>query len=46
MAKIKINEALRHIDTEQVEDINISNSPLENIIMEIYKSEGRAQAAL
>ena len=45
-AKIKINEALRYIDTEQVEDINISNIPLENIIMEIYKSEGRAQAAL
>lgn len=45
-AKMKINEALRYIDTEQVEDINISNVSLENIIMEIYKSEGRTQAAL
>lgn len=36
---IKINDALRHIDAEHVEDINISNVPLENIIMEIYKSE-------
>ncbi len=38
---IKINDALRSIDAEHVEDINISNIPLENIIMEIYKSEGR-----
>lgn len=38
-AKMKINDALRHIDAEHVEDINISNVPLENIIMEIYKSE-------
>lgn len=39
---MKINDALRSIDAEHVEDINISNIPLENIIMEIYKSEGRA----
>ena len=38
---IKINDALRSIDAEHVEDINISNIPLENIIMEIYRSEGR-----
>lgn len=39
---VKINDALRSIDAEHVEDINISNIPLENIIMEIYRSEGRA----
>ncbi|MDE5825031.1 MAG: ATP-binding cassette domain-containing protein [Lachnospiraceae bacterium] len=39
---MKINDALRSIDAEHVEDINISNTPLENIIMEIYRSEGRA----
>ena len=38
---IKINDALRSIDAEHVEDINISNIPLENIIMEIYRSEGK-----
>ncbi|MCM1183468.1 MAG: ATP-binding cassette domain-containing protein [Roseburia sp.] len=43
---LKINDALRHIDAEHVEDINISNVPLETIIMEIYKSEGREPAAL
>lgn len=43
---IKINDALHHIDAEHVEDINISNIPLENIIMEIYKSEGRELAVL
>ena len=36
---IKINDALRNIDTDHVEDINISNVPLENIIMEIYRLE-------
>ncbi len=36
---IKINDALRQIDAEHVEDINISNIPLENIIMDIYKAE-------
>lgn len=41
-AVIKIADALHSIDTEHVEDINISNIPLENIIMEIYKTEGRA----
>ena len=39
---MKINDALRSIDAEHVEDINISNIPLENIIMAIYRSEGRA----
>ncbi|MDE6621503.1 MAG: ATP-binding cassette domain-containing protein [Lachnospiraceae bacterium] len=39
---MKINDALRSVDAEHVEDINISNIPLENIIMEIYQSEGRA----
>ncbi len=38
---MKINDALRSIDAEHVEDINISNIPLENIIMEIYRSEGK-----
>lgn len=38
---MKINDALRSIDAEHVEDINISNIPLENIIMEIYRLEGR-----
>lgn len=43
---IKINDALRQIDAEHVEDINISNIPLENIIMEIYKMEAeRCQKA-
>ncbi len=41
---MKINDALRSIDAEHVEDINISNIPLENIIMEIYRSEGRERA--
>lgn len=40
-AVIKINDALRRIDAENVEDINISNIPLENIITDIYKSEGK-----
>jgi len=34
---LKINEALHCIDAEHVEDINIANTPLENIIMDIYK---------
>ena len=38
---MKINDALRSIDAELVEDINISNIPLENIIMEIYQAKGR-----
>ena len=36
---LKINDALRHIDTESVVDINISNVPLETIIMEIYQKK-------
>jgi len=39
---MKVGDALRSIDAEHVEDINISNIPLENIIMEIYRLEGRA----
>lgn len=43
-AVMKINDALRNIDVEHMEDINISNIPLENIIMEIYRSEGRTDS--
>ena len=35
---VRINDALRLINAEYVEDITISNVPLENIITEIYKS--------
>lgn len=35
---IRINDALRLINAEHVEDITISNVPLENIITEIYKT--------
>lgn len=35
-AVIRINDVLRRIDADHVEDINISNIPLENIIREIY----------
>lgn len=42
--KIRINDALKQIGVESAEDITISNIPLENIIMEIYKSEGKAVA--
>lgn len=34
----RINDALRLINAEHVEDITISNVPLENIITEIYKT--------
>ena len=37
--KMPISDALRLIGGENVEDINISNIPLENIITEIYKAE-------
>lgn len=40
-AAIEIGAALRRINAADVEDINISNVPLENIIMEIYKAEGK-----
>lgn len=47
--KLHINDALRLIDAENLEDINISNIPLENIITEIYKTkeekEGREAAS-
>ncbi len=39
--KLRINDALHMIDPENLEDINISNVPLESIITEIYKAEGR-----
>lgn len=32
-----VNELLRRLDTESLQDINISNIPLENIITQIYK---------
>jgi ABC-2 type transport system ATP-binding protein len=35
-----INEVLRQLDTESLQDINISNIPLENIITQIYKEGG------
>ena len=41
-AILKINDVLRGINAEHIQDINISNIPLENIIMEIYRTEGRA----
>ncbi len=41
---MKINDALRSIDAEYVEDINISNIPLEDIIMEIYRSKERTES--
>lgn len=44
-AAIEIGDALRRINAEAVEDINISNVPLENIIMEIYKAEGKDAAS-
>ena len=43
---LKINDALRSIDAENIQDINISNIPLENIITEIYRSEGKDRIAL
>ncbi len=39
--KLRINDALHIMDAENLEDINISNVPLESIITEIYKAEGR-----
>ncbi len=44
--KLRINDALRLIDAEHLEDINISSIPLENIITQIYQAEGRAQEAV
>lgn len=43
---LKINDALRCIDADNMEDINISNIPLEDIITQIYKAEGRKEAVL
>lgn len=42
--KTGISNALHLMDTDNVEDINISNIPLENIITEIYKTENRMDA--
>lgn len=44
--KLRINDALRLIDAEHLEDINISSIPLENIITQIYQAEGRTQEAV
>ncbi len=38
-SKMEIGEVLRLIDADWVEDINISNIPLEDIITQIYRSE-------
>ena len=40
---VEIGDALRQINVENMEDINISNVPLENIIMEIYRAKDRQQ---
>lgn len=42
---MQIGDALRLINGENVEDINISNIPLEKIITEIYKAEGKVKEA-
>lgn len=42
---LKIHDALGSIDAENIEDINISNIPLENIITEIYRLEGKEENA-
>lgn len=44
--RMRINDALRLIDAQNLEDINISNIPLENIISQIYRTEGRAREAV
>lgn len=44
--KLRINDALHMIDAENLEDINISNIPLETIITDIYKAEGREEKAV
>lgn len=44
--RLPINEALHLIDAENLEDINISNIPLETIITDIYKAEGREEKAV
>ena len=44
--KLRINDALRLLDAEHLEDINISGTPLENIITRIYQAEGRTQEAV
>ncbi len=41
---LKINEALHFVDADNMEDINISNIPLEEIITQIYKAEGRKES--
>ena len=37
--KRKINDVFSLLDTDKIVDINISNTPLENIISEIYKGD-------
>lgn len=38
--KLKISDALLYLGGEQVEDINISSTPLESIITQIYQAKG------
>ncbi len=44
-AVMKISDALRSLNLENMEDINISNIPLENIITAIYQTEGKEAAS-
>lgn len=44
--KLRVGDALALMDAEDVEDINISSTPLESIITQIYKTEGRAERAV
>lgn len=43
---LKINDVLQFINAENIQDINISNIPLENIITQIYRSEGKDKIIL
>lgn len=45
-ARLRINDTLQFIDAENLEDINISNIPLENIITEIYKTKAGRESTL
>ena len=44
-SRMEIGGALRLFDAGNVEDINISNIPLEDIIRDIYRAEGRRETA-
>lgn len=39
--KLKISDALLYLGTEGMEDLNISSTPLESIITQIYKAQGK-----